>query len=424
MPNGFSKEEVVAFEQMLEGFQDALVLSRNVNIYGTDGRLMERANDTIWRPQPYIGLAQDRIVGSAVQPRNRTQLSVPSRLGFKKNDTFEMDALELRDALQEGRLGQSSATKLASVINGAVLDVASQQGTLVVTRATAPGTFDDVALCDTIMNEQGVPMDERYLALNSRDYNGTAGNLASRQNVVGKVQTAYDRAQIGMVSSFDTYKLDVSRRILAASGGAGIQINTTAAGGNVYVPRATSTAATGEVGNVDNRYQTVTVNGTANVRPGDCFTIAGVNAVHQIEKGDTGQLKTFRVIAVPSTTTLVISPPLITGQGGSDTELEYQNCVVNTPAANSAIVFLNIDPTGYNVFWRKPAIELLPGRYAVPTAQGVDVMRASTDQGIEVVMAKKFDNQTFKSLYTVDVLFGVVMTAPEQCGILLWNQVP
>lgn len=87
-------------------------------------------------------------------------------------------------------------------------------------------------------------------------------------------------------------------------------------------------------------------------------------------------------------------------------------------------MFLNIDPTGYNVFWRKPAIELLPGRYAVPTEQGVQVMRASTDQGIEVVMAKKFDNQTFKSLYTVDVLFGVVMTAPEQCGILLWNQVP
>jgi hypothetical protein len=27
MPNGFSKEEVVAFDQLLEGFQDALVMS-------------------------------------------------------------------------------------------------------------------------------------------------------------------------------------------------------------------------------------------------------------------------------------------------------------------------------------------------------------------------------------------------------------
>jgi hypothetical protein len=28
MANGFSKEEVVAFDQLLEGFQDALVMSR------------------------------------------------------------------------------------------------------------------------------------------------------------------------------------------------------------------------------------------------------------------------------------------------------------------------------------------------------------------------------------------------------------
>ena len=30
MANGFSKEEVVAFDQLLEGFQDALVMSKNV----------------------------------------------------------------------------------------------------------------------------------------------------------------------------------------------------------------------------------------------------------------------------------------------------------------------------------------------------------------------------------------------------------
>jgi hypothetical protein len=45
----FSKEERVAFEQILEGFQDALVLSRNVSIYSTDQTQMERTNDVIWR---------------------------------------------------------------------------------------------------------------------------------------------------------------------------------------------------------------------------------------------------------------------------------------------------------------------------------------------------------------------------------------
>ena len=47
MPNAFSKEERVAFEDILEGFQDALVLSRNVSVYNTDSTEMERANDII-----------------------------------------------------------------------------------------------------------------------------------------------------------------------------------------------------------------------------------------------------------------------------------------------------------------------------------------------------------------------------------------
>ena len=33
--NAFSKEEVVAFENLLEGFNDALILSKNVSIYNT-----------------------------------------------------------------------------------------------------------------------------------------------------------------------------------------------------------------------------------------------------------------------------------------------------------------------------------------------------------------------------------------------------
>ena len=37
MSNSFSKEERVAFEDILEGFNDAFVLSRNVSIYNTDG---------------------------------------------------------------------------------------------------------------------------------------------------------------------------------------------------------------------------------------------------------------------------------------------------------------------------------------------------------------------------------------------------
>ena len=423
MANSFSKEEIVAFEDILEGFNDALILSKNITVYNTNGVTMERARDTIWRPQPYIAQSFDRTVGTSIagDVSNMTQLSVPSTLGFNKCSAWQMNALELRDALQEGRLGDSAKQKLASDINLSVMDLAAAQGTLVVPIATAAGTYDDVALCDSIMNEQGVMAGDRYLALSSRDYNGMAGNLAvaTRSFTGNKSANAYERSYVGEVASFSTYKLDYANRCAANAATPTIATN----GAQVrYVPQATTTS-TGGVLNVDNRYQTVTVSSTTGITAGDSFTIDGIEAVHHITKRSTGELKTFRVIEVVNGTSMVISPPIIGANSSpTDAELQYQNVEVASTSATAAINFLNIAASNINPFWRKDSIELLPGRYAVPDGAGVDVLRASTDQGIELVMTKRFDPLTFQTLYTLDTLYGVVMTNPEMAGILLFNQ--
>jgi hypothetical protein len=422
MANSFSKEERVAFENLLEGFQDALVLSRNVSIYNTDQTMMERTNNTIWRPQPYIAKSYSGTDMTA-NFTDYTQLSVPATIGYNQSVPWIMTATELRDALQEQRLGDAAKQKLASDINVAVLNVASAQGTLVVKRLSAATGFDDVAQCEAIFNEQGVQDFDRYLALSTRDYNGMANNLAGRQTLQGKALTAYDRAFIGQVASFGTYKLDYANRIAAAAG-SGITIDTRDSANNYQVPKAVSSSpTTAERLNVDNRYQTVTVSSTTGVAAGDCFTIAGVNAVHHITKGDTGQLKTFRVISVTNATTMVISPGIVSNQVASAASAEYQNCVVNTKASNSSIVFLNTAAAPINCFWQKDAIEILPGRYAVPADAGAQVMRASTDQGIELVMQKQYDINTMKTRYRLDTLFGVVNKQPEMSGIILFGQV-
>ena len=419
MANAFSKEERVAFELLLEGFHDQLVLSRNVSIYNTDQVTMERTSDTIWRPMPYISQSFDGQDQTS-NFKDYTQLAIPARIGFAKSVPWVLTAKELRDALQEQRLGQSAKQKLASDINRAVLDVASLQGSLVVKRTAAASGFDDVAQCEAIMNEQGIQYGDRYLALSTRDYNGMASNLqtASRSFNNAKSVDAYERAYVGEVASFDTFKLDYARRLTAAAGGGSITINS---GTQYYTPKATSTAATGEVGNVDNRFQQVTVSSTTNVAAGDCFTIAGVEAVHHITKQGTGQLKTFRVISVDSGTTMTICPPIISGAGGTDAELEYKNCSV-TSSSTAAITWLNTVTAYANPFWHKDSLEILPGRYAVPTDAGVAVMRASTDQGIELVMQKWYDINTMKTKYRLDTLFGVVNKAPQQSGIILFSQ--
>lgn len=421
MPNAFSKEERVAFEDILEGFNDALVLSNAVSVYRTNGTDMERSADTVWRPQPYIAQSFNGTDQTA-NFKDNIQLSVPATLGFSKSVPLALTAKELRDQLQEKRLGDSARQKLASDINVAVTNVAAQQGTLVVKRTAACSGFDDFAMMEAIMNEQGVQQFDRYAALSTRDYNGAASNLANRGTMAGKPTTAYEKAFVGTIASFDTFKMDYAPRILAAAG-----VTVTVNGANqFYTPRATSTASSGEVANVDNRYQNLTIGvSSGTVRVGDCFTIAGVNAVHHITKQDTGQPKTFRITAIVSGAggagVVQISPPIISAQGATDAERAYQN-VTATPANGAAITFLNTAAGFLNPFWQKDAIELLPGSYAVPADSGAAVLRASTDNGIEVVMQKQYDINTMLTKYRWDVLFGVVNKQPQMSGVILFSQ--
>jgi len=418
MANDFSKEERVAFEDILLGFEDALVLSRNVNLYRTDQKMMERANDTIWRPMPYIA----QSFSGTDQTSNfydSTQLSVPVSINTSQAVPWKMTAKQLRDDLQEGRLGKAASQRLASDINVSMMDEAVNKGSLVVPVAAAASGFDDIALAEAVMNEIGVAQFDRFAALSTRDYNSMASNLADRGTVAGKVLTAYEKAYIGLLASFETYKLDYANRLTAAAG-----VTVTVDGADqYYTPQGwDSTSNT----NIDNRFQTITIAVTSGtVAVGDAFTIAGVNSCHLITKKDTGQLKTFRIVEIVSgaggSGDVKITPPIISNGGTTAAEAMYQN-VTATPADGAAITFLNIADAYANPFWQRESLEIIPGRYEVPTDAGTAVMRASTDQGIEVVMQKWYDIKTMDILFRLDVLYGVACKNTEFAGILLFGQ--
>lgn len=423
MANAFSKEEKVAFDQILDKFEDALVLSNLVSVKNTDQVQMARTNDIMWRPMPYVATSFDGR-DQTVNFRNYVQLSVPATIGFRKSVPFQMDDGEYRDELQSGRLGEAAIQRLSSDINLAVNNVVTSQGTLFVKRTAAASGFDDIAQIDALLNSQGIPYSGRNLALSSSDYNSMVSDLQKNtRSLDNEISSrALREAYLGRIGSIDTFKLDYAPR-KAAAAGSGITINTLAAGGNIYVPKATSVAATGESGNVDNRFQRVTVSSTTNVAAGDAFTIAGQEACHQITKQTTGVLRTFRVISVDSSTTMTISPPLINASGGTQAELSYQNVVSTATASNSAIVFLNTAAGFLNPFWMRNSIEILPGKIALPTGSGVEVMRSSTAQGFDLVMQKSVDIKTGQILTRFDIAFGVVNLQPQMNGVIMFSQV-
>jgi hypothetical protein len=419
MANSFNKEELVAFDQVFEKFQDGLVISKLFATYNLDDVSAERTGNIIWRPQPYIAQSFTGIDQSANFARNYTQLAVPATLGYSHSVPLTLSATELRDLLQRSRLGDAAMQRLASDINVDCSNLAALTGTIFVKRSSAAAGFDDIAAADNALNRNGIAMSDRKIVLSSADYNGMASNLAASTRSFGNdiSDPALRKAYVGPIAGFETYKADYAYR-KAAAAGSGITLN---AAGQYYTPKATSTATTGEISNVDNRYQTITVNSTTNVVAGDAFTLASVNEVHHITKADTGSLKTFRVVSVPDSTHLVITPPIISAGGATDAEKQYQNCSA-TPASNAALTFLNTVAGPVNLFWQDEAFEIVPGHYSPEVDVGMAVTSATTDQGISVVMTRQGAIGDLSCKYRWDVFFGLVNKQPEMSGVMMFSQ--
>ena len=419
----FAKEEIVAFENVFEAFQDGLVVSKLFGTYAVDNVLAERTSNTIWRPMPYIVQSYTGLDQSANFARNYTQLTVPSTIGYSHSVPLTLSATELRDMLQQQRLGDAAMQRLASDINVDCSNLCALTGSVFVKRSTTAGGFDDVAILDTTFNRLGIGRMNRKVCYSSADYNNMASNLAGRVLDNSKSLDAYERAYLGNVSGFDTFKLDYAYR-LAAAAGVTVSIN----GANQrYVPKATSTAATGELSNVDNRYQTIAITVTSGtVKVGDAFTITSVNEVHHITKADTGSLKTFRINAIVTgaggTGTVQITPPIISADSSpTDAELQYKNCTT-VPANGAVITFLNTVTGPVNPFWEGDCFEIIPGRYMPAENSGLDIMSASTDQGVTVTMTRQGAIGDLSTKYRWDVFYGLVNKNPQMSGIEMFSQ--
>lgn len=422
MANAFTKEETVAFDQVLEAFEDSIVATKMAKVYMTNQETMERSGDIIWRPSPYI---MTSYTGNDMTSNfhDVTQLSVPASINSQHTVPFTLTARQLRDQLQEGRLGDSARQKLASDINVSLTATAAAYGSVVLKITTAATGFSDIALADSTLTQLGVQEQGRVFGLSPSDYNNMAADLAKRVLDNSKSLTAYEKAMIGEVSGFDTYKLNYANRLVAATA-----VTVSVNGANqYYTPAATVLSADGLTSNnVDNRFQTLAVTVTSStIKVGDCFTIAGVNAVHHITKQDTGLLKTFRVTAILTgaggTGNIQITPPIISDGGSTAAELQYKN-VTATPADTAVITFLNTVSAFQNVFWAGDCMEILPGRLMPAEDSGMAVMRGTTDDGIELVMTRQGLINDLSTKYRFDTLYGTVCLNPEMAGVALFSQ--
>ncbi|EHH6026513.1 coat protein, partial [Escherichia coli] len=257
----------------------------------------------------------------------------------------------------------------------------------------------------------GVPQGiNRRSFWNPFNYKDLAGELGHRAYAQGATLTAYEKAQIPPVASFDSYKTDISGRLPKGSAE-----SLTVSGQPEHKVEAKDSNGMP----VDNRQGTITVSASG-LQVGDAFTIAGVNSVHQITKDTTGQPQVFRVLAV-SGTTVTISPKILPVENTDVASRPYAN-VDAKPAASAAITILNKNAAPANLFWADGSVELMYGKLAFPTGQGPQVMTATTEQGATLIMSYAFDHIKGVTTARFTTLYGCSVLVPEYTGIVIAGQ--
>ena len=419
MATSFTKQEQVMFDNVIEGFDDLLVIAKGAELYDPlTAQEAVNAQDKFWLPCPMIGSSYDGFDQSS-NFDGLTQLNVPCSVGYHKSSPKTLSAKNLRNTFAMNQYGAASKQKLASDVNLALFNTAALYGSVVSKRTGAASGYDDVADLDNRFTRIGVPQDGRMAFYAPSAMNAMAGNLAGRSEDSSRSRDAYERAMIRSdIAGFQVFKNDQEIRLTAATGGA-VLVN----GANQYtVPAATVTSA-GLTENKDNRYTDLVVDGGtyANIKVGDAFTIDGVFEIHLITKQNTGSLKTFRVVDKPAANTIRIYPAIIDAAEGSIGSKEYAN-VSNAPADNAPLTWLNTVAAPMNPFFRKESLILIPGSYSVDAADGWMVMRATTSLGIGITYTRQgsINDLSVKARWDID--FGTALLNPEMAGVQLFGQ--
>lgn len=420
MANQFTKDLEILFENYVNGFEASCVLSKRAKIFRPGDTEMQRAGDVVYRPQHYH---MKIVEGLSLQQSDATDLlqrQVPSVFKAPQNIVYVLDAKEMRDEEHKTEAGRAAGQRLAAKIDQDLSSEVALRATNVVTIGAASagaGTmgrdlWNAAAGIKAMMTNTGVPAGlGRQAFWNADSYKDLAQELGHRQTYQGATISAYEAAQIPDVAGFKSWEVDV----------AGVVPNGTATAitlNGVPAHKIDIQDANGVPS--DNRQGTITVS-AAGLQVGDAFTIAGVNSVHQITKTDTGKPQVFRVLAVPTGTTAVISPKILPVNNADAASQPYANVTAN-PTTNAAITILNANPSQVNALWADGSVELMLGKLAFPTGQGAQVMTATTKQGATLIMAYQFDILTAKMTARFTTLYGTNVLVPEYTGIIIPGQ--
>lgn len=414
MANSFIKDIETYFDEVVEGFSATNLAAGVVAKYKADASQLSNTNNSFQRP---VSMRTKSVDGLDLtgQERDFTDLTVPVALNAThlRNVLPKLQGVDLNNEMARTRIRDATVLELASRVDDIVASKIVQDATLLVKNSGNIDSYEDLAEAEAIMTEQQCDKGQRNIFLNPRMANNIASNLAARQTMAGFPTTAYTKSDVPDIAGFTTYRNQYMPSV-TGSAGAGYLVN---GADQDYTPLTTLNDIP-----VDNRTATLTVDTGTGAAVGDFFTIAGVNSVGQINKKDTGELRTFRIKAINSNV-WTYSPPIVPADGTDVAQQDYPT-TNTTPADNAAITILNTTTKKASAFYQQDAVELIHGDFNLRDfeAQGKVMGYAQTDSGLSIAMLCQSQIISLTSTYRFFIWTNPVVLRPECVGLYLEGQ--
>ena|SRR6185369_4132933 len=382
--------ELVMAKQVYRGYENEY--DKRVNGY-TPG-------DTISIKRPTDFTVRDgRTASNQDVSEGKTSIVINKQKGVDWQFTSQELTLNI-DELAE-RVIKPAMVQLANQVDGDLMALYKDVWNWVGTAGSTVDSFADFAKATERLDQGAVPQDSRYGVLSPTDYWALAGSQTAlyMQNVA---QPAYRKGSIGSIADVDTF-MSQNAPTLAT----GTRDNST--------PVVNATQSTDWATSQDTGTMTLNTKGwdaSVTIKQGEVFTISAVFAVNPVTKATLPYLQQFVVKAdatangtTTSTTTLTISPPIIT-TGAFQT--------VSAVAADAAtITIVGTASTNYqqNLVFHRNAFALAVVPMIKPPG-AVDVARESY-KGLSVRLIPYYTGSTDIANYRLDVLYGVKAVDPR-----------
>lgn len=418
MANSTGKIMATLFDKFVKQMDDNDVYIRSMDTDSISPSDMQNASNVYWR-----GVEQQRPVLTGWdltgQETGIIEQYYPATLSDPKNDLMQIRIDDLRDEGFMNRALKASVAQQKSTLNKTVADLVASTGSLYY-ESNSIG-YDFVAEADTLMTERQCDrgMGASFF-INPRTAQVQASDLAGRETLKGTPDSVYKKALINEdIASFKVLRAPTYGSVTARANAT----TSTVASDVLEVPRGYQTVGGVDV-NVDYRYGTVSLVSAANYQVGDVITFAGVNALGLMDKTDTNELMTFKIIAIDTNDLTIYPKPIAADQAGITTEQAAYANISTAIVTGMAVSKVNAVGGQANSYWADDSICIINGDSPVELLNEFAGMRVESEElsnGLRVFMAYDAGILTMNTQIRLFTWYGVVNKDPSRNGVAIYT---